>query len=164
MIEKLMFDKNQLWIIHRVSYSLVKTPVGKYAIITNNGIILQNGCVLTDGTYISNDDDLPDINDKYGYIREFKNCFSDDDDILENFEFNFCNILENKNVEQIFNDINIKIEKHNIKIHSIVNLHTNSYGICLNDKNKKKLGNKGNIFVENNSYFVLEINKNKMII
>jgi len=65
--------------LKRVLDSLVKSPVGKYAIITNKGIILQNGCVLTDGTYIYNDNDLPEINDKHGYIREFKSVFSDDE-------------------------------------------------------------------------------------
>lgn len=46
-IKKIIIDKDQLWIIHKVLDSLTKTPVGKYAILTNKAIILQRGCVLS---------------------------------------------------------------------------------------------------------------------
>lgn len=145
--KKVIIDKDQLFIIHKVLGSLIETPIGKYAILTNKGIILQRGCILLDGTYISNDDDLPNLNDINGHIRQFKGLFSTTCDyVLRDFEFNFCHILENKNVNQVWKRIDSKLSdswqgkdlviNHNLKIHSIINLHRNSYGICLNDEKK----------------------------
>lgn len=173
--KKIIIDKDQLWIIHNVLGSLTETPIGKYALITNKGIILQNGCVLSDGTYISNDDELPDFDDTNGHIRQFKCLFSTVNDFsLRDFEFNFCNILENKNVEQIWKRIDAKLSSswegkdlvinHNVKIHSIINLHRNSYGICLNDEKKTRLGNEAIISVSNKKCFILEINNEKIIV
>ena len=169
--KKIIIDKDQLWIIHNVLGSLTETPIGKYAIITNKGIILQNGCVLPDGTYISNDDELPNIGDKNGHIRYFKSLFSTDSNYnLKDFEFNFCNILENKNTTQVWKRIDHKLSRSwqgkdlvincNVKIHSIINLHRNSYGICLNDEKKTRLGNEAIISVSN-KMFILEIKNDR---
>lgn len=119
---------------------LKKTAVGKYAILTNKSVILQKGCILSDATYISNDDELPNLNDSNGHIRQFKGLFSTDDD-LKDFEFNFCHILENKSVSKVWDRLNSKLSdswqgkdliiNHKLEIHSIINLHKNSYGTSL---------------------------------
>lgn len=177
LVKKVIIDKDQLFVLHKVLGSLTETPVGKYAILTNKGIILQRGCILLDGTYIENDDDLPNLNDTNGHIRQFKILFNtvlDGDYFLKNFEYNFCHILENENVHKIWKDIQNKlsnswqgkdlVNNHKIRIHSIINLHRNSYGICLNDEKKKKLGNQGIIYVANKSHLILDTNGNKIII
>ena len=115
------------------------------------------------------------MNDINGHIRQFKGLFSTTCDyVLRDFEFNFCHILENKNVNQVWKRIDSKLSdswqgkdlviNHNLKIHSIINLHRNSYGICLNDEKKNMLGNQGIIYVSNKSCLILDTNENKMII
>lgn len=162
--KRVIIEQELIWILDSILDVEKKTSVGKYAIITNSGIILQKGCILLNGNYIANDDDLPNVNQPDGHIREFKELFCNDGGILDNFEFNFCTILENNNVNEIWTYINKLSKKTKIKIHSIINLHHNSYGICLNNKSKKKIGNHGIIFVVNKSFFILDSNGKKMII
>lgn len=171
----LIIKKDQIWVIQNILGTKIESPVGTYAIITNKGIILENGCVLNDGSYISKDDDLPNVNDCNGHIRQFKCLFSDFDYYrLNDFKTKFCNVLKLKNRKLSWKFIKDKLHNswqgkdliinYGLKIHSIINVDVMAYGISLNNDKYDVIGNEGFISVVNKANFILEINKKIILI
>jgi hypothetical protein len=152
--KKLIIDKDELFIVKDITRS--NSAVGNFAVLTNKGVILQMGCVLNDGTYLSNDDLLPDKDEKNGVIRGFKELFTDDIS-LRNFETYFTFYLDNSDPISVWNRLNDKLSKtsegknlvvqQGLKIHAIINLKEDGYGISINDLDKTKHGKKGNVYV-----------------
>ena len=173
--KKIIIEKDQIFVIHKILGSTTKTPVGKYAIITNKAIILENGCVLNNGTYISTNEDLPTVTEKYGYVRQFKCLFSNYDHYgLNDFQNNFCNILKVNNKKLTWRYIDNKLHKswqgkdlilnHDLRIHSIINLNRMGYGISLNNEKHDIIGNTGIISIVKESYLMLEIESQNFLI
>lgn len=167
--KKIIFDKNQLWVIHNVLGEKTKSPVGKFAILTNKGLILQIGGILNNGTYISDENLLPMSNHRNGNgeIRLFKeligNC--EGQQSLKSFEMNFCNIMSYSKNSDSWDRINnllsttyegkSLVQHHGFKIHSIINLEKDGYGISTSNDKKIEVGSNTTIYCLNNSSLIL---------
>ena len=165
--EKLIIDTSEMKIVLFNGEKI--DPVGKYAVFTNKGVVLQSGCIQYDGTYISKNENIPE-----GPIRTFKEVFTFPNDYsraLNTFEDIFCHTLSQDDAHKTWDTIHKKvllstkgkdlIDRKDFKIHCIVNLKMGQYGIYKGDT-KDRLGYKGVIYLSKDNRLTLITNSKKI--
>ena len=165
--ERIIIEPQQLWY---VNIDGSKSAIGKCAVFSNKGIILENGGLLKNGEYIRSNNNLPPVESKKGFIKIFKKLFLSIGEDLRKFEERFCEAMSQEKHFESWNNINCKLEsteagrelvsKHGFKIRAIVDLNTlKSKGISINDSKKTMLGKTGKVYyVKSSKRLVLVAN------